>query len=310
MKKIIVTIAALVLAAGASYAQDMAEITEIAKQGKEAFENGEKAEALNLFKQALELATAAGDAGAEIVEQCKGVIPTITLSLAKESFNAQDYEAAAVKFQEAADVAEKFEAFDVADEALALIPKALFGSANKYLNNKEYAAAVEAYKKVIEVDAENGNAWLRLAMALNATGATDEAIEAFKTAATFGKEKDAMKQISNIYLKQAAAALKEKKYAAAVEAAGKVNEIAENPQAYQIAGQASQIAGKNADAIKYFEKYLEIAPTAKNAGQIAYTVGALYQTAKNNAKAKEYYAKATSDPKYGAEAQKMLNALK
>jgi hypothetical protein len=39
-------------------------------------------------------------------------------------------------------------------------------------------------------------------------------------------------------------------------------------------------------------------------------VGALYQGAKNNAKAKEFYNKALSDPKYGPEAKKMLDALK
>ena len=93
-------------------------------------------------------------------------------------------------------------------------------------------------------------------------------------------------------------------------AAAKVNDYTENAQAWQVAGQASQAAGKNADAIKYFEKYLEAAPTASNAGAIAFTVGALYQQAKNNAKAKEFYTKASSDARYGAEAKKMLDALK
>ena len=90
----------------------------------------------------------------------------------------------------------------------------------------------------------------------------------------------------------------------------KANEYAPNAQALQLAGQASQAAGKNNDAIKYFQQYLEAAPNASNAGAIAYTVGALYQTAKNNTKAKEFYTKAASDPKYGAEAKKMLDALK
>lgn len=304
------TIAAIVLAAGVSFAQDMSEITELAKQGNEAFENGEKAEALNLFRQALELATQAGDPGKEIVEQCKVAIPTISLSLAKESYNAQNFKEAAAKFKEAAEIAEKYEAFDVADEALSLIPKALTGAAKKLYIAKDFAGAIDAYKEAIEADPENGNLYLQLGSALNATGAAEEAVEAFQKAAQFGKEKDANKQISNLYLKKAAAALQAKKYADAVANALKVNEIAENPQAYQIAGQASQISGKNADAIKYFEKYLEIAPEAKNAGQIAFTVGALYQTAKNNAKAKEFYTMALSDPKYGEEAKKMLNALK
>ena len=86
-------------------------------------------------------------------------------------------------------------------------------------------------------------------------------------------------------------------------------ELVSNPQALQVAGQASQLGGKNTEAIKYFEQYLEAAPNAKNAGQIAYTVGALYQQAKNNAKAKEFFSKAVSDPKYGADAQKALKAL-
>ena len=148
-------------------------------------------------------------------------------------------------------------------------------------------------------------------MALNGAGNTEEAISTFLLAKDKGKEKDAVKQLCNIYTKQAAASLKGKKFAEAVEAAGKIIDLnPENAQAYQIAGQASQLAGKNADAISYFEKYLELAPTAKNAGQIAYTVGALYQSAKNNAKAKEYYQKAVTDPKYGAEAATLLNSLK
>ena len=71
---------------------------------------------------------------------------------------------------------------------------------------------------------------------------------------------------------------------------------------------ACQYSSKTNDAIKYFEQYLDAAPTAKNAGQVAYTVGALYQNAKNNAKAKEYYQKAVASGY--ADAQKALAALK
>ena len=305
MKKFFVSLAALMLAAGLSYAQDLSEATETAKSAVEAFESGNKTEALTLFNQALELATACGEAGNDIVSQCKAAIPTISLSLAKEFVDA------AKMFAEAAAVAEKYEAFDVVEEATSLIPKAYFGGANALLNNKQFAEAVELYKKVIELEPENANAILRLGMALNGAGNTEEAISTFLLAKDKGKEKDAVKQLCNIYTKQAAASLKGKKFAEAVEAAGKIIDLSpENAQAYQIAGQASQLAGKNADAISYFEKYLELAPTAKNAGQIAYTVGALYQSAKNNAKAKEYYQKAVTDPKYGAEAAKLLNSIK
>jgi tetratricopeptide (TPR) repeat protein len=138
----------------------------------------------------------------------------------------------------------------------------------------------------------------------------DNAKAAYETAAANGQQEIANKQLANICLREASNALKNKNYSAAVAAALKVNEYGENPQAYQIAGQASQLAGKNNDAIGFFEKYLQIAPKSSNAGQIAYTVGVLYQQAKNNDKAKEFYTKALSDPKFGASAKKLIDALK
>ena len=66
---------------------------------------------------------------------------------------------------------------------------------------------------------------------------------------------------------------------------------------------------KNADAIKNFEKYLELKPTASNANAITYTVAALYQGQKNNAKAIEYYKKVQNDAKFGAQAKQQITAL-
>ena len=91
--------------------------------------------------------------------------------------------------------------------------------------------------------------------------------------------------------------------------AEKANSYKENAQAFLIAGQASQKANKNSDAISYFEKYLEAAPTAKNAGAIAFTVGALYQQAGNKAKAVEFYKKVESDPQFGAQAKNLITSL-
>ena len=104
--------------------------------------------------------------------------------------------------------------------------------------------------------------------------------------------------------------MKAKKYADAVTAALEAAKYNETVQAYQIAASASQVLGKTSDAISYYEKCLEIDPDAKNATQIAFTIGALYQQSKNNAKAVEFYQKAVSDPALGAQAQQLINALK
>ena len=310
MKKIIASIAALVLALSAANAQDLAQVTEIYNNGAAALSSGEKENALKSFEQALELATKLGEEGQEIVNNCKGVIPGLNLSLAKDLVKAASYNDAIAKLKAVVEIAAKLSDDAVAEEAKTLIPQVMMQKANGLLNAKDYDGAAAAYKEIIDADPTNGAAALRLGAAYNAAGKIAEAKAAFEQAAANGQEAQANKQLANVFLKEAAAALKTKGYAAAVEAAVKANELAANPQALQIAAQASQLGGKNADAIKYFEQYLEAAPTAANAGQIAYTVGALYQQAKNVAKAKEFYQKASTDPKYGAEAKKLLDALK
>ena len=310
MKKIIATIAAIVLAAGASFAQDMAELTEVYNAAAAQLEEGNKAGALENFNKAVIMAEAIGEEGADILAQCQAIIPKISLSMAKDLIKAGDYDAAIMNLDYVANIAEKYDAFEVMGEATELIPQVLKQKGASQLKEKDYAGAIETYKKILEGDPTDGVSALRLGSAYNASGAVEDAIAAFEVAAANGQDAQANKQISTIFLKKASANLKEKKYADAVENALKSNEYFANPQTLQIAGQASQMAGKNNDAIKYFSQYLEAAPDAKNVGQIAYTVGALYQNAKNNAKAKEFYNKALNDPKYGPEAKKLIDALK
>lgn len=309
MKKIFATFAALILAASLAFAQDLAQATELYNNGAAALSNGEKTVALDAFTQALNMATALGEEGKEVVENCKNAIPKIIISLAKDAFKASNFDEAIAKVKDAAETAAKFGDSDIADEAGKLLPQFIIQKGNSLIKADPVAAA-NAYKEALALDTTNGGAALRLGQALNASGDFEGAVNAFQQAAENGQEANALKQLSTIHLKKASTCLKEKKLADAVALALKANEYSANPQALQVAGTASQLAGKNNDAIKYFTQYLEAAPTAKNAGQIAYTVGALYQGTKNIEKAKEYYQKATTDPKYGAEAKKLLDALK
>ena len=309
MKKVIATLATIVVALGSAFAQDLAAVTELYNAGAEAI-SVNKESALKSFEEALKLAEALGDEGQEIAANCKNIIPNLKLSMAKDLVKASQFDEAVAALVDVEKVAEAYEALDVLDEAKTLIPQIKMSKANNLYKAKEFDAAAAAFQEILDADPTNGNAAFYKGAALVGAGKNAEAIAAFELAAANGQEANAKKQIGNLYLKEAANDLKAKKYADAVAAAAKVNDYTENAQAWQIAGQASQAAGKNSDAIKYFEKYLEAAPTASNAGAIAYTVGALYQGAKNNAKAKEFYTKAASDPKYGAEAKKMLDALK
>ena len=310
MKKLFITIAAVLLGAAIASAQDLASVTETYNYGANSIAEGNKTEALQAFREALAGAELLGAEGEEIATKCKTYIPELEFSIAKELVNNQDYDNAINALKATIAVAKEYGANETAESAADLIPQVLMQKANAFLSAKDYVGAVAGYKAVLEADPNNGVAALRLGSALNSAGDKDAAIEAFKLAAANGQEKQAVKQISNIYLKNAAAALKAKDYAGAVSEALKVNEYGENAKAYQIAAQASQSLKKNNEAIEYFEKYLELSPNAGNATQIAYTVAALYQQQGNKAKAVEFYKKAVADPTYGAEAQKQINALK
>ncbi len=310
MKRIIATLACAMISFALSSAQDLAQITDMYNSAAATLSSGDKAGALESFLKVYDLAVALGDEGAEVAANCKDAIPNIGLAVATDLVKESKHDEAIAKLKEAVELANKFGDEATALQAEELLPQVTMQKAGVLLNGKEYAAAAATYKEIVDADPTNGVALLRMGMALNGAGEAEAAKEAFAKASENGQAAQANKQLANLYLREAAALLKEKKYDEAIAAADKCNEYGDNKQAYQIAGQAAQLANKIPAAISYFEKLVELFPNDKNAGQFAYTVGALYQNSKNLEKAKEYYQKAVNDPKYGEQAKKMLDALK
>ena len=70
MKKIYIILAAAVLSAGVAAAQDMQQATDTYNNGAMALQMGDNAGALEYFKQALTIAQACGEAGADVVTNC------------------------------------------------------------------------------------------------------------------------------------------------------------------------------------------------------------------------------------------------
>lgn len=310
MKKLIISVVALAVCGSVMFAQDLKTATEAYNNGAVALSEDKKADALNAFKEALKIAQELGAEGEEIVGNCKTYIPTIQFSIAKETVNNAEYDKAIEELKSTIAIAKEYGQDKIADEVAELIPQVLMQKANTALNDKDYAAAAEGYKAVLAEDPANGTAALRLGSVLSAAGDKDGAIEAFNKAIENGQEKAATKQLSNLFLKEAAGCLKTKNYSGAVTAALESNKYIESAKAYQIAGQASQIQGKNSQAVEYFEKYLELAPTASNSGKIAFTIAAICHKQGNVAKAKEYYQKVVGDPAVGAQAKEQLAKLK
>lgn len=310
MKKIILIALSMAISAASLSAQDMAAATETYNNGATALNMGDNEGALQYFRDALSMAEACGEEGAEIVNNCKTYIPVIALSIAKEQIKNGDYDNAVTKLQEAVKIAGEYQNEDVSIEASDLIPQVYLQKGNDLLKKDDFAGAAESYRKSVEIDSTNGMACLRLGQALAAAGNVNDAVDAYNMAMRHGQQQNAVKQLSNTYIKLAASALKTKDYAKAVEYSLKSNEYSENATAMQVAGQASLQLGKNNDAIGYFEKYVALSPNARNVNDIYYSIAVLAQQGGDNAKACGYYQKITSDPKYGETAKQQIAALK
>ena len=313
MKKIILMFAAVIMTAGVMSAQDINQATESYNTGAMELRMGNNGAAIEYFQSALTMGEALGDEGAELVANCKKAICSAYLGMAKDLYNAKAFDEAAAAFQQAKEVAEGYGEAEVAAEAAELVNQAnilKFNTEGKAaMKAKDFATAIASFKKVLELDPTNGAVAVQLGQACMNAGQFDEAVAALETAKANGQEMNAGKLLSNIYLKQAQAANKAKKYQEVIDFAAKSNEALENGNAYKLTASALQKLGKNDECIAAYEKYLEITPNAKDAGGIICTIAVLYQQAGNKAKAKEYYEKIVNDPQFGATAQEQLKTL-
>lgn len=309
MKKIFMFFAAVAMAAGIASAQDINSVTETYNNGAMELEMGNKEAALGYFQAALTAAEALGEEGMQIVDNCKSTIPVLMESIAKDYIKADMYDAAIEQLNKTIEVCNTLGNAAQADECKTLIYQTLMAKGNDLINAKDFAAAIEVYNQIMAADPTNAMASLRLGMAYGATGNTEAAEAAYLVAAQNGQEKNAYKQLSNLFVKKAAAVLKTKNYAEAIEFALKSNEYLENATAMKVAGTAASALQKNEDAIVYLEKYLELSPNAKDAAQMKYTIAATAQVLGDKAKAKEYYQQILSDPKFGPTAKQMLESL-
>ena len=310
MKRIFLMFTVALAATVMASAQDINKAIEAANNGNEAFQMGEYELAIEAFKSSLAIAEELGEEGAEHAGTCKTAICNIYLAHSKNLIKSSDFDGALAKLNETITVAEGYGAEDTAADAKALIPQVYMQKGNTAYKAKDMASAVAAYTKVVEINPENGDAYLLIGRAQAACGKMDEAVAAYETAMKYGEEAAAKKQLSTLFLKKAQACAKAKDNQGTIDNALKANEYLENANAYKLAASAAQKMGNNAKCIEFYEKYLAVKPDAKDAAGVTFTIAALYQQDGNKAKAIEFYEKVANDPQYGAGAQEQLKTLK
>ncbi|MBQ1648857.1 MAG: tetratricopeptide repeat protein [Bacteroidales bacterium] len=308
MKKVLVVIAAFVAAAAVASAQDYNAGIEAFNAGATALQTS-KTEALGSFRAALtQFEACEEEEAAEMVAKCKEIIPETILSIAKEQINGSEYDNALTTLAEAVAVAKEYGIENTATEAKELIPNVYMRKGSTLIKEKNFADAVAAFKEVVNLDPDNGQAFLLLGQATLQTGDADAAVEALKKASELGQEAKAQKLIANIFLKKGQSLLKAGKNADAIAALEESNKYVESANAYKLIASALTKSGKTQDSIAAYKKYLEVSPDAKDAVDIIFTIAATAQKAGDKATAKEYYQKLAGS-KYAAQAEAQLKTL-
>jgi tetratricopeptide (TPR) repeat protein len=309
MKKIAMLFAAAAMTVSVAFAQDINAVAEIYNNGAMELEMGNKESAIGYFQTAITEAEALGEAGVEIITNCQMMIPAVMISLANDFIEAEDFDTAMDWLTKAEEAANLYGDVEKAADAAAKKTQVLMKKGGELVKAKDYANAIVVYEQIMALDPDNGRAALTMGQAYAATGNTEKAEEAYAIAAANGQEKQANKQLSNLYVKKASAALKAKNTQEAYDFAVKSNEYLENANAYKIAGQCAMTLGKAAEGLPLLEKYLELSPNAKDANQMKFNIAATAQKLGDKEKAKAYYEQVLSDPKLGPAAKQQYDAL-
>jgi|SRR5829696_1854462 len=141
---------------------------------------------------------------------------------------------------------------------------------------------IAAAKKELEKDPKDPEKIKNLAALYSTAGRYDDAIKVLQE----GRQKAPQDEeipafLGQIYTQQAQAATGEKQIKLQGKAADAFAASAEaehdNAEAYLLAGQAYEQAGQPAEAIKYYNGYLDLAPNGENAKEVKQRISALLE---------------------------------
>ena len=309
MKRFFVTIATLAMAAAVAAAQDYNAAVDAFNAGAQALETN-KVEALAQFRAALAQAKeCTEDEAVELVAKCQEAIPGTLFSIAKEQINEGSYDEAVATLAEVQSVAAEYGNEGIVEEAKELVPNVYLRKGSTLLKAKDFDGAEAAFAQVTALTPEDAQAFMLLGQARLQKGDIDNAIASLTRANELGEEKQAPKLLATSFLKKGQALLKEGKNAQAIEALEASNKYQESANAYKLMASAFTKSGKSAQAIDAYKKYLQVAPDAKDAADIQFTIAATAQKAGDKATATEYYKK-LAGTKYAKQAEDQLKVLK
>jgi len=296
-----------------AYAQDINQAIEFNNNGAAAVSQKNWAEAITQYNQALTIALQLEDEeAADIAQSIQDIIPSLHYFLGQELALDSQIDEAIDQLNKAIETANLYDDFGTtAADAKKLIDQIMMKVATDLFSNKEYAQAIEAFNTLLDADPNNGILYFYIGAANAELNNENQAIAAYEKAIELG-DKNAAPRLANIYLKQAQAAQKDKKWANMNDLAKKALAIApDNANAVNFVGISAFELKRYDEAIPALEKTLAANPNAPNKNGTIYRLAQAFEAQNKNSQACGYYKQLLTDANYKQMAEhKIKNVLK
>ncbi len=298
-KTLCATVVLFIVCAGSLQAQDLNAAIEAYNLGATAAQEGNYTNAIEQLNKAMDLGATLGEEGASVVTDCKNLIPQLYLRQAKEMAANGDGDASLPVLDKAVETALAYgDASGIPEEVTDLKSKIYYIIANEAFGKKDFAQAIDNYKKSLEFDPSNGVAYLRLGQASANSGLEDEALIALDKAAEFGQEANAQRLSASIFLRKAVNAQKNKDWEQVYDASSKAIQYVDNAQSNKLLGLAAMELKRFPEALTAWEKVMKSDPQAKDINTTYYRLAVVYEGLGDKANACAYYNKILNDPNF------------
>lgn len=314
MKKLAVALVALFVCVSTTFAQEMEKAQEKYTEAIEKVKAADLTTGISLLKEAMGLAIDAGDEGLDLVKETQGLLPKLYMQLGVQQVKAQKMDEAIVSLLAAEEMADLYNDNNTRRQASRIISGLYMNKGAELFNNKDYAGALEIFKKGYEQDDSNIKLATFVAKTYAELGQLDQAVPLFnkiiETGAANSKyaadAQSAQADLDQYVLVAVSDAVTGGDLVKAVEMA---NLVPASAQAALLVMQGANNAKKYDVVIERGDAAVNLQTDPALKSDVYYFIGSAYNSKENKAKAIEYLSKVSAG-QFAAAAKTAVAELK
>lgn len=161
------------------YSQDINQAGEKFNEANQAVKANKFDLALQMYEDAVEIASQLGEEGEMIVVNSQSQIPSLHYKIGVADYKNKKVDKAISEFEKAIDFGIKYNDPETVTKATETIPKLYYAQGNTYYKNEKYGEALEQFKKAAEMSPDYSRAYWGMGLAYNKLGDTENMKDAF-----------------------------------------------------------------------------------------------------------------------------------